>query len=80
MSTMTCYCPHHADGDENCDNCIGCKASSAATKGLAQKIVARFKLWRKQYDEPSQGGMIGAVAQSAIDSAIRLTEQEGHVS
>lgn len=80
MSTMTCYCPHHADGDEDCDKCIGCKASIAATKGLAQKIVTRFKLWRTQYDLPSQGGMIGAVAQSAIDSAIGIIERGGHIS
>lgn len=39
MKTMTCYCPHHADGDEDCRYCIGCRASEKAVKGERERCA-----------------------------------------
>jgi hypothetical protein len=57
--------------------CPECLKIQAATEGLADRIVARLREWRGQYDLPGQGGEMGALVQSAIDSAIRITQQEG---
>lgn len=27
---IPCYCPHHADGDEDCEGCLGCRVSRKA--------------------------------------------------
>lgn len=75
MDKEPCYCPHHADGDENCEGCLGCKASAAAVAGHKTRVVARLKEWRKQYDMPGQDGEFGATAQSCIDSAIGIVER-----
>lgn len=70
---IICYCPHHADGDEDCDRCVGCKASLNAVEKERERC-AKVAEDEKVDAEDTQHAADIAYNDACMDIARRIRE------